>query len=231
MPPVRRSRAVTLKTVCGRAAGAIERVKITGEKVEYQTIDEAPPVGICGSGILDTLAQLHLAGVVDGSGRMQENHPRVRNGDKGREFVLVKGKGDSPAIVFTQQDVRQLQLGKSAIRAGIQVLLEANECPEENIKEVIIAGAFGSYIDVSSAVAIGMMPALPLERFKQVGNAAGMGAKRALISLGQRDLAQSIANKVRHIELSSAPNFNKTFTAAMYLGQYRIKQGKREGLS
>ena len=111
------------------------------------------------------------------------------------------------------------------------MLLEANDCPEEKIKQVIIAGAFGSYIDVSSAVAIGMLPALPLERFHQVGNAAGMGAKRALISLSQRATAQAIAARVHHIELSSAPNFSKTFTEAMYLGKYRIKQGKREELS
>ncbi|MBI2849832.1 MAG: DUF4445 domain-containing protein [Chloroflexi bacterium] len=214
------------------AGGAIERVKVTKEKVEYQTIDDAPPVGICGSGILDTLAQLYLAGVVDGSGRMKENHLRVRNVEKGREFVLVEaGERDSnPPVVFTQQDVRQLQLGKAAIRAGIQVLLEANDCPEEKIKQVIIAGAFGSYIDVSSAIAIGMLPALPLERFRQVGNAAGMGAKRALISLSQRDTARTIAAQVRHIELSTAPNFNQTFTQAMYLGKYRLKQGKREEL-
>lgn len=215
------------------AGGAIERVKITRDKVEYQTIEDAPPVGICGSGILDTLAQLYLAGVVDGSGRMKENHLRVRNNDKGREFVLVEaGERDgNPPIVFTQQDVRQLQLGKAAIRAGIQVLLEANNCPEERIKRVIIAGAFGSYIDVSSAVAVGMLPALPLERFRQVGNAAGMGAKRALVSLSQRDAARDIAAKVRHIELSTAPDFNQTFIQAMYLGQYRLKRGKREELS
>ena len=214
-------------------SGAIERVKITGDKTEYQTIEDAPPVGICGSGILDTLAQLFLAGIVDGSGRMMENHSRVRKSDKGREFVLVEAgsKDGNPAIVFTQHDVRQLQLGKSAIRSGIQMLLEANDCPEEKIKQVIIAGAFGSYIDVSSAVAIGMMPALPLERFHQVGNAAGMGAKQALISLSQRATAQAIAARVHHIELSSAPNFNKTFTEAKYLGKYRMKQGKREELS
>ncbi len=215
------------------ASGAIERVKISRDKVEYQTIDDAPPVGICGSGILDTLAQMHLAGVVDDSGRMKENHVRVRNGEKGREFVLVEaGEHDgNPAIVFTQHDVRQLQLGKAAIRAGIQMLLETNDCPESEIKQVVIAGAFGSYIDVGSAVTVGMMPALPLDRFKQVGNAAGMGAKQALVSLSLRDTARSVARIINHIELSSQPYFNQTFTQAMYLGKYRMKQGKREELS
>jgi uncharacterized 2Fe-2S/4Fe-4S cluster protein (DUF4445 family) len=211
------------------AGGAIERVKIAGEKIEYQTIDDATPVGICGSGILDTLAQLLLAGIIDGSGRMKDGF-RVRKGDKGREFVLVEaGERDgNPAIVFTQQDVRQLQLGKSAIRAGIQMLLEANNCPEERVKKVIIAGAFGSYIDVSSAITVGMLPDLPLERYRQVGNAAGMGARRALISGRERLKARAIADKVHHIELSTAPDFNSTFTEAMYLGKYRLKHGKRE---
>ncbi|MEE8413118.1 MAG: ASKHA domain-containing protein [Dehalococcoidales bacterium] len=215
------------------ASGAIERVRITKDKTDYQTIDDAPPVGICGSGILDTIAQLYLAGIVDGSGRMQENHPQVRNSDKGREFVLVEEKkpDGNPAIVFTQQDVRQIQLGKAAIRSGIQMLLEDADCQEDKIKQVIIAGAFGSYIDVANVIAIGMLPSLPLERFRQVGNAAGMGAKRALISLSQRAEARAIAGKVRHIELSSAPYFNRTFTQTMYLGQYRMKKGEREELS
>ena len=163
---------------------------------------------------------------------MKDSHPRVRSGRKQREFVLVtrKERERKPAIVFTQPDVRQLQLGKAAIRAGIQILLEANNCTEEEIKQVIIAGAFGSYIDVSSAVTIGMLPALPLERFQQVGNAAGMGAKRALISLSQRAEAQSIASQVRYLELGAMPDFNQTFVQAMYLGQYRIRQGKREDI-
>ena len=214
------------------ARGAIERVRITKNKVEYQTIDNAPPVGICGSGIVDTMAQLYLAGIIDKGGRMKDSHPRVRNGRQQREFVLVtrKERERKPAIVFTQPDVRQLQLGKAAIRAGIQIVLEANNCTEEEIKQVIIAGAFGSYIDVSSAVAIGMLPALPLERFQQVGNAAGMGAKRALISLSQRAEAQSIASQVRYLELGAMPEFNQTFVQAMYLGRYRIRQGQREDI-
>jgi uncharacterized 2Fe-2S/4Fe-4S cluster protein (DUF4445 family) len=212
------------------ARGAIERVRITKDKIEYQTIENAPPVGICGSGILDAMAQLYLAGIIDRGGRMKENHPRLRSRQKRREFVLVtvEERGGNPAIVFTQQDVRQLQLGKAAIRTGIQTLLEANDCAEEDIKQVIIAGAFGSYIDVGSAVAIGMLPALPLDRFQQVGNAAGMGAKRALVSLSQRAEAQSIAAEVQYLELGANPNFNQNFMLTMQLGRYRIVHGKQE---
>jgi len=212
------------------ATGAIERLRIADDSIQYQTIGEAPPVGICGSGILDAMAQLYLAGIIDEGGRIMENHPRVHTYKGQREFVLVgkEERGGQPAITITQHDVRELQLAKAAIRTGIQVLLEANGCSEDEIKQVIIAGAFGTYIDVASAVAIGMLPSLPLNRFRQAGNAAGMGAKLALISLSQRAEAQAVASRVNYIELASAPNFEQTFIQASYLGRYRIIDGRRE---
>ena len=208
-------------------------MQVTNEGIQYQTIDGAPPIGICGSGVLDTMAQLYLAGILDKGGKMMDNHPRVRSGEKQCEFVLVneEERDGRPAIVFTQQDVRELQLAKGAIRTGIQVLLEAKGHSEEEIEQVIIAGAFGSYINVTSAVAIGMLPALPLDRFRQVGNAAGMGAKLALISCDKRAEAQTIASRVHYIELATAPNFNETFIQASYIGQYRIAHGKREEIN
>jgi len=212
------------------AAGAIERLRITEDRIKYQTIGQALPIGICGSGILDGLSQLHLAGVIDKGGRILDNHPRVRN-DKGqREFVLIdeEERGGQSAITITQHDVRELQMAKAAIRAGIQVLLDTNGCTEDEIKQVIIAGAFGTYIDIGSAVAIGMLPPLPLDRFRQIGNAAGMGARLALISVSKRVEAQSVASRVKYIELGSAPNFEQTFIEASYLGRYRMGDGKRE---
>jgi uncharacterized 2Fe-2S/4Fe-4S cluster protein (DUF4445 family) len=171
-----------------------------------------------------------LAEIIDEGGRILDNRPRVRAYKGEREFILVskeerKGK---PAITVTQNDVRELQLAKAAIRTGIQVLLETSGCAEDDIKQVIIAGAFGTYIDVSSAVAIGMLPSLPLKRFQQVGNAAGMGAKLALISLKSRAKAQAIASAVSYIELASSPSFQPTFMQASYLGRYRIINGKRK---
>ncbi|MBI2857870.1 MAG: DUF4445 domain-containing protein [Chloroflexi bacterium] len=207
------------------AKGAIERVLITEDSVHVQTIEDAPPAGICGSGIIDTLAQLHLAGIVDDGGRMRDGHPFVRCKGESREFVLVGGNSGNPAISFTQQDVRQTQLGKAAIRAGIQALLDNRGCPEEDIREVVIAGAFGSYIDVASAVEIGMLPPLPEERFRQVGNAAGMGAKLALVSRSERARARQVAERVEYLELGAAPGFSKTFTSALALGKYSL--GKR----
>jgi len=212
------------------ATGAIERFRIDGGKIQYQTIDGASPVGICGSGILDALAQLYVAEIIDEGGRIMDNRPRVRTYKGQHEFTLVskeerKGK---PAITITQNDVRELQLAKAAIRTGIQILLETSSCAEDDIKQVIIAGAFGTYIDVASAVAIGMLPPLPLNRFQQVGNAAGTGAKLALISLKSRAKAQAIASRVSYIELASSPGFQPTFIQASYLGKYRIIDGKRE---
>ncbi len=212
--------------------GAIERLRIADSVIEYQTIGGAPPVGLCGSGIMDAVAQLYSAKVLGDNGRMNAEHPRVRSREKEREFILVdeeKG-GRSPAITITQQDVREVQLAKGAIRTGIQMLLEAGGHSEEDISEVIIAGAFGSYIDVASAINIGMLPSLPLDRFKQVGNAAGTGAKMTLISKSMRARAQDIADRVGYIELAANPGFTQIFAQANYLGTYRIVHGKREAI-
>jgi uncharacterized 2Fe-2S/4Fe-4S cluster protein (DUF4445 family) len=212
------------------ASGAIERLRIANDSIQYQTIDEAPPLGICGSGIVDAMAQLYLVGIIDKHGRMKSDHPRLHIHKKQPQFVLVtkEERGGRPAIAITQQDVRELQLAKAAIRTGIQILLETNGCSEEEIKQVIIAGAFGTYINVSSAITIGMLPSLPLDRFRQVGNAAGMGAKLALLSSSKRTEAQNLASQVHYLELATAPNFMSTFSQASYIGRYRMRRGKRE---
>jgi len=207
------------------SSGAIERININGKRVEVQTIDGKPPTGICGSGILDALAEMYLAGILDSGGRIQTSHPSVRSHDSQREFVVVKGKKD---IAITQGDVRELQLAKAAIRTGIQILLEARELEDSDIDRIIIAGAFGSYISIESAITSGMLPALPKERLIQVGNAAGMGAKLAIISARKRREAQKIAAKAKYIELAGAPYFNETFIQATYLGKYRLSHGRRE---
>jgi uncharacterized 2Fe-2S/4Fe-4S cluster protein (DUF4445 family) len=214
------------------ARGAIEKLRITEDAIHYQTIDEAPPVGLCGSGALDALAQLYLAGVIDKSGRLKHNHPRVRMEDNQAEFRLVdpEEQDGHSAIVITQKDIRELQLAKAAIRTGIQLLLETNGFTEKQIRQVIVAGAFGSYIDLSSAVTVGLLPPLPLDCCRQVGNAAGMGAKLALTSLAKRKEAQAIASRTRYVELASATNFKQTFIEGSHIGRYWMKHGKREEL-
>jgi len=208
------------------ASGAIEHLRLVDDQVEYQTIGGVPPVGLCGSGILDALAQLYLCGAVDCRGKLGE-HSRIRTSDGQREFVLVDEEGCSghAAIVITQRDVRELQLAKGAIRAGIQILLEAKGRVEQEIDRVIIAGAFGSYVDVASAITVGMVPALPLARFSQVGNASGTGAKMALVSRASRQQAQTLARSISYVELAAAPRFMDIFSQAMYLGEYELQRG------
>jgi uncharacterized 2Fe-2S/4Fe-4S cluster protein (DUF4445 family) len=196
------------------APGAIEHVRLDGDRLEIQTIGVETPVGVCGSGLLDVVAQLRLNGVLDKMGRMGP-HPRVRK-ETVAEFILAERPGQDP-ITISQKDVRELQLAKAAIRTGIQALVAAAGLTENEIEQVIIAGAFGTFINVGSAITIGMLPNLPLERFSQVGNAAGTGARLALISLSQRAKAAEIALRDGYIELASVPNFQRKFAEATYL--------------
>ncbi|NQT56225.1 MAG: DUF4445 domain-containing protein, partial [Desulfobacteraceae bacterium] len=203
---------------CGmRAAdGAIEHMRFVEQSLQYFTIGNQEPVGICGSGILDAIAQLYLAGIVDKGGRILKDHPNVRSRGRVREFVIVEA-GEccrESDIILTQKDVREVQLAKAAIRTGIKMLLEKNGLSEYDIDQVIVAGAFGSYLDLESAMVIGMFPRLPLDRFRQVGNAAGTGAKMSLISRTKRAEAQRIAHLIRYIELAGEPNFKEIFLEA-----------------
>ncbi|MBW2621643.1 MAG: DUF4445 domain-containing protein, partial [Deltaproteobacteria bacterium] len=201
------------------ANGAIEHVRLTGGQVEYQTIGGIPPVGLCGSGILDALAQLYATGVLDAGGRMGD-HARVRSKDGKREYVLVseEERDGQPALTITQKDVRQLQLAKAAMQGGIRVLLENHSLSVGDIDRVLVAGAFGSYIDIKSAMTIGILPHLPTERVRQVGNAAGIGAQLALVSRRERARAQEIARRTGYIEMASLPGFQDIFTKAIFLG-------------
>lgn len=199
---------------CGMrsAPGAIEAVEITADSIIIKTIDDQPAIGICGSGVLDVTAQLYLSGVANAGGRLLDNHPRVRSTKGQREFVLVdETESNGHAIVFPQSDVRAVQLAKGAIRAGINILLEDAGLTEQQLDQIIIAGAFGNYINLQSAIAIGMLPDLPLERFAQIGNAAGIGAKLALVSHPHRAAAQQIATHCNYVELAGSARFNSAF--------------------
>ncbi len=197
------------------APGAIEHVRLEKERWEIQTIGSEAPVGICGSGLLDAVAQLRTHQIIDRCGKMV-SHPLIRLWDGQPELVLAERMGLEP-ITLSQKDVRELQLAKAAIRVGIQALVEAEGLDENAIERVFIAGAFGTFIDVKSAITIGMLPNLPLERFTQVGNAAGTGARLALISKHERDKAKWIAFQDGYIELAKIPNFNRKFAEATYL--------------
>ncbi len=199
------------------APGAIERVQIVNHQPKYKTIGGEPPVGLCGSGLLDAVAHLRRSGLLDHKGRLAG--PQVREGEGGAEFVIAdeKESGNGHAITVTQHDIRELQLAKGAIRCGIETLLQEAGITAGDLDQVIIAGAFGTYIDVESAIAIGLLPNLPVDRIVQVGNAAGTGARLALISYPLRQQAQELARKVRYLELARAPHFMRNFAEAMYL--------------
>ena len=197
------------------APGAIEHVRLEKDRLEIQTIANEPPVGICGSGLLDVVAQLRLNDVIERSGKMGA-HPLIQMRDGKPEFVLAERSGLDP-VTLSQKDVRELQLAKAAIRLGIQALVDAVGLEESDIEQIIIAGAFGTFIDVKSAITIGMLPDLPLECFTQVGNAAGTGARLALISKTEREKANEIALLDDYIELAKVPNFNRKFAEATYL--------------
>ncbi|MBI4285177.1 MAG: DUF4445 domain-containing protein [Chloroflexi bacterium] len=203
---------------CGMkgSQGAIERLKISDNKVEYHTIGNTPPLGLCGSGVIEAVAQLLNLGVLNNTGRFT-SHERLRASNGQREFVLVsEGERDgNPAITITQNDVREVQLAKAAIRTGIESLLRVKGRTEDQLDRVIIAGSFGSYIDIPSAIAIGMLPAVPLDRFQQVGNAAGIGAKIALISMAKRSEASELARQVDYLDLVTSPSFQETFVRSM----------------
>jgi len=194
---------------CGmRAAeGAIERIFVDNGRIAVETIGKGKPVGVCGSGVIDALAVLHEAGILDDGGRIARHHP---------DIVEVEGKRVAqlaPEVHFGQHDVRAVQLAKAAIRTGVELLLHECGLLEENIGRVVIAGAFGAYINVASAIAIGLLPVLPLDRFAQVGNAAGRGIRLMLTSLQARAEARALAERCRYIELSTRADFQKSFLA------------------
>jgi uncharacterized 2Fe-2S/4Fe-4S cluster protein (DUF4445 family) len=200
------------------APGAIERVHVIHGELRTQTIDNLPPVGICGSGILDAIACMQQLGAMDQRGSLLVDHPLVHQNEHSRHFVLIdrSKSGTGQDLVITRKDINEIQLAKGAIRTGIEVLLDVAGIPSHAIEEFIIAGAFGTYINIPSAMQIGMFPSLPLDRFHQVGNAAGAGARQMLISIGQRSIANDIARRVKYIELSTYPNFTQLFSKSLF---------------
>ena len=204
------------------APGAIERVQIIAGEVRTHTIGSVASVGICGSGILDIVSELLANGVIDQRGVLQKGHPRLRQAGNGRlEFLLVPAAatGHGRDLVVSREDVKEIQLAKGAIRAGIEILMDEAGLMPDDVEQFIVAGAFGTYLDLNSAIRIGMFPALPLERFRQVGNAAGIGAMQMLVSAAQRRAASQIARQIEYIELTTHTTFAEEFVQALTFGK------------
>jgi uncharacterized 2Fe-2S/4Fe-4S cluster protein (DUF4445 family) len=205
------------------APGAIERVQILGDALRIQTIENLSPVGICGSGILDAIAEMLKAGILDRNGRMLAGHPLVRQVNSTLELLLADedSSGHGRRVRVDRKDVHEIQLAKGAIRAGTQILLAEAGLRDQDLDRIVIAGAFGTYIHIPSAVQVGMLPDLALERFEQVGNAAGVGARQMLTSRERRLLASEICRKVNYIELTTHADFTERFMEAIFFNQSR----------
>ncbi|MBA2554106.1 MAG: DUF4445 domain-containing protein [Geodermatophilaceae bacterium] len=209
---------------CGmRAAdGAIEVVKLSDDDVGLQVIGDVEAAGLCGSGLVDAVAELVRVGLLDSSGRLvsPEDAKEIAPGladrfcSVGAERVFVlswNGVGAAESVYLSQRDVRELQFAKAAIATGWTLLLEEFGISPEDVQQVLLAGSFGSYLSPASAVRIGLVPKLSVLRIVSAGNVAGEGAKMALLSMQERAGAAALLREVRYVELSDRPDFNDRF--------------------
>jgi uncharacterized 2Fe-2S/4Fe-4S cluster protein (DUF4445 family) len=212
---------------CGmRAAdGAIEVVRLTDGAVELEVIGDAEPAGICGSGLVDTVAELVRVGLLDRSGRLVPDElaarisptlaARIVTRPDGERVFVLHWHGEEAdveqAVYLSQRDVRELQFAKAAIATGWKLLVEELGVDEGEIQQVLLAGSFGSYLSPASAVRIGLVPNLALPRIVSAGNVAGEGAKMALLSLQERHAATAMLDEVVYVELSDRSDFNDRF--------------------
>jgi uncharacterized 2Fe-2S/4Fe-4S cluster protein (DUF4445 family) len=221
---------------CGMRAddGAIEVVKLVpevGGGVELGVIGDVPAMGLCGSGLVDAVAELVRVGLLDNSGRFvpEETAAEIAPGiadrltmiGKERVFVLDRASVDTdPAdcVVLSQRDVRELQFAKAAISTGWTLLLEELALEHLDVQQVLLAGSFGSYLSAASAVRIGLVPKLPVLRIVAAGNVAGEGAKMALLSIRERAGANALLEEVTYVELSDRPEFNDKFVEQLAFG-------------
>jgi uncharacterized 2Fe-2S/4Fe-4S cluster protein (DUF4445 family) len=207
------------------ALGAIDRVTVDDD-VHVHTIGEADALGLCGSGLLDLVAGLLHAGVIDWTGLIRVDRrdalpPRLRDrvvmrGEEREVIVLRPGEaGATREIVLTQDDVRQLQLAKGAIASGIAMLQHVTGVPDDRVAELLLAGGFGNYLSIASAVRIGLIPDLGPGRVRYVGNAAALGAQLCLLSEAERARAEALARRIEHVSLAAHPDFEQIFVDCM----------------
>lgn len=207
---------------CGIRAirGAVERVALTAEHIDCITISHDEPCGICGSGLIDAVAQMLKWGIIDYKGKMK----RPGTGDELPPFLqsrLMMTSG-GPAFQLTeavriyQQDIREVQLAKGAILAGCEILLSNAGKTVSDLDRILVAGAFGNYIDPESALAIGLFPCVAKDRVVHAGNAAGAGASMALLSRGIFSKAEETAERTKHVSLSAHPGFEMCYARSMY---------------
>jgi uncharacterized 2Fe-2S/4Fe-4S cluster protein (DUF4445 family) len=213
--------AASIKCGMRAADGAIEVVKITKDGVSLQVIGDVEPQGMCGSGLVDAVAELAKIGVLDQSGRfvfqevMDKEFPklssRLINLETNEKAFLLHGDKNDPLVYLTQRDVRELQFAKASIATGWRLLMEQLKLNDEDIQQVLLAGSFGSYLSPASAIQIGLVPKIPVMRIVSAGNVAGEGAKMVLLSQPERNGATALLNEVEYVELSDRADFNDKF--------------------
>lgn len=209
------------------AEGAIEKINIYNGKVNIEVIGSKEPEGICGAGIVDAVAMMLDAKILDQKGKLITQNEalnrglhieivnRLRKGAQGNEFV-VAWRNEREDIVITQKDIREIQLAKGAIFGGTLVLLECLDIGIPEISEILLAGAFGSNINIKSALRIGLLPDIDEKQIHSLGNAAGAGACMALLSEDVKKLASVLAIEAVHVELALHPSFEKQLLEGMY---------------
>ena len=218
------------------AMGAVEAVTIDDD-VHCDVIGSTRAVGICGSGLIDACAKMMGAGVLDGTGRLRTRDgeclppalaARLRTAESGVEFVLVRDvdAGKNEDVTLTQGDIRQLQLAKSAIYSGIVLLQRVMGIDDADLAELMLCGGFGNYINTESAVAIRLLPNVPLDRISYVGNAAHLGAQMALLSERERTRAEELAQRIEHVALAARPDFQDIFVDGMSFAASRAVQSE-----
>ena len=211
---------VHIKDGMKAVTGAIERIRITRNfEVEYETIGGVKPRGLCGSAVIDVVAEMFKHGIIDCNGKfnLSVSIPRLKRTERGFEFVIAwqNETATGREITITQKDIRELQLAKAAIYTGCSILMRKKNLREYDISTLFIAGAFGNYINPENAKIIGLIPDIPTEKIKFVGNTAVMGAKMALISKEVRQTAESLSKLVRYHELAADPDFHSEFINAI----------------
>ena len=205
--------------------GAVDHVELDTDDLVFTTIGAADPVGICGSGLFDVMAVALQTGVVGASGRMADAgqaegllpgiRARLTGAGNERKLMLAGEAGDGGGVYLSQKDVREIQLAKGAVRATIEMMLEHAGLRVEDLREVLLAGAFGNFILPASALRMGLLPPMPVEKIRGVGNAAGSGAILALISRSERAYAAAVAREAEHLELFRAREFQNRFVETM----------------
>ncbi|MDP4178203.1 MAG: ASKHA domain-containing protein [Bacillota bacterium] len=211
-----------IKNGIGGVNGAISKIDLSKTK-KFETIGNASPIGICGSGVLDAVSELLKHGIIDETGRMLDAN-EINSKDLSKKIILIDGikhfiiaeetENNSP-IYFTQKDVREVQLAKASIYAGIKILMKEQKINYDQIETVYIAGGFGNFMDIKSSINIGMIPKELEGKIYSIGNGAGTGAKKHLLSTDQESLAQQIKTKTKYIELSAREDFQELFMNSM----------------